>query len=57
MDAELLSLLAKVFAFMLFFVGGYVYMFLNVMRSDPKEIKFRKDKNIDLGLIPSNLSS
>ena len=53
MDSELFYLLLKVFAFMIFFVGGYVFMFLNVMRTDPKEIKFREDLGLDLGLVPS----
>jgi len=53
MDQELFSLLAKVFAFMIFFVGGYVFMFLNVMRVDPKERKFRKQQGFDFGLVPS----
>jgi hypothetical protein len=53
MDSELFYLLLKVFAFMIFFVGGYVFMFLNVMRTDPKEIKFREDAGLDLGLVPN----
>jgi len=42
-----------IFLFLVFVVGGYVYMFLHVMRSDPREIEFRKDKNLDSGLVPS----
>ncbi len=53
MDSELFYLLLKIFAFMIFFVGGYVFMFLNVMRTDPKEIKFRKQTNLNLGIVPS----
>ena len=53
MHAELFYLLLKVFAFMIFFVGGYVFMFLNVMRTDPKEIQFREENGLDLGLVPS----
>ena len=52
MDSDLLILLSKVFAFLVFMVGGYVFMFLNVMRSDPREIEFRKDNNLDNGLVP-----
>jgi hypothetical protein len=53
MDSELFYLLLKVFAFMIFFVGGYVFMFLNVMRTDPKEIKFREEQGLSSGLVPS----
>jgi len=52
MSTALLFLLAKVFAFLVFVVGGYVVMFLTVMRSDPREIIFRKGHNEDSGLIP-----
>jgi hypothetical protein len=30
---------------MVFFVGGYMFLMLNVMRVDPKEQNFRKDQN------------
>ena len=53
MDSELFYLLLKVFAFMIFFVGGYVFMFLNVMRTDPKEIKFREEQGLNTGLVPA----
>lgn len=56
MHEELFYLLLKVFAFMIFFVGGYVFMFLNVMRTDPKEIQFREENGLDLGLVPSKKS-
>ena len=46
-------LLPKVFAFFVIVVGGYVWMFLNVMRTDPREIEFRKKNGEDNGLIPS----
>ncbi|CAA6812981.1 MAG: Unknown protein [uncultured Sulfurovum sp.] len=32
------------FCFMVFFVGGYMFLMLNVMRADPSEQKFRKDQ-------------
>jgi hypothetical protein len=38
---------------MIFFVGGYIFMFLNVMRLDPKEQKYRKEQGYDGGLVPS----
>ena len=46
-------LLPKVFAFFVIVVGGYVWMFLNVMRTDPREQEFRKNSGEDNGLIPS----
>jgi hypothetical protein len=52
MSTTLLVLLAKVFAFLVFVVGGYVIMFLTVMKSDPREIVFRKNHNEDSGLLP-----
>jgi hypothetical protein len=33
-------------------VGGYVYMFLHVMRSDPKELEFRGNIGQDSRLVP-----
>jgi len=47
------NILPIIFLFLIFVVGGYVYMFLHVMRSDPREIEFRKDKDLDSGLIPT----
>ncbi len=47
-------LLPITFSFFVLVVGGYVYMFLHVMRSDPREINFRKDHGHDLGLVPKN---
>ena len=47
------EILPVIFLFLIFVVGGYVYMFLHIMRSDPREIEFRKDKNIDSSLVPS----
>jgi len=32
------------FCFMVFFVGGYMFLMLNVMRVDPREQNFRKDQ-------------
>ncbi|NOR56358.1 MAG: hypothetical protein GQ531_09130 [Sulfurovum sp.] len=36
-------ILTLTFLFMVFFVGGYVFLMLNVMRADPREQNFRKD--------------
>ena len=33
-------------------VGGYVFMFLHVMRSDPRELEFRKNIGQDERLVP-----
>jgi hypothetical protein len=33
-------------------VGGYVYMFLHVMRSDPRELHFREKLGQDSKLVP-----
>ncbi|MEY3002370.1 MAG: hypothetical protein RLZZ428_745 [Pseudomonadota bacterium] len=33
-------------------VGGYVYMFLHVMRSDPRELEFRETLGQDTKLVP-----
>ncbi len=33
-------------------VGGYVYMFLHVMRCDPRELEFREFIGQDSRLIP-----
>ncbi|MEA1880439.1 MAG: hypothetical protein U9N11_07330 [Campylobacterota bacterium] len=33
------------FCFMVFFVGGYIFLMLTVMRLDPREQNFRKEQN------------
>ena len=33
-------------------VGGYVYMFLHVMRCDPRELEFRENTGQNNGLVP-----
>jgi len=37
---------------LVFVVGGYVYMFLHVMRVDPRELEFRETMGQDDRLIP-----
>ena len=37
-------------------VGGYVYLFLNVMRMDPKERQYREQKGQDNTIIPAKES-
>ncbi len=38
-------------------VGGYVYMFLHVMRCDPRELEFRGNIGQNDGLVPHNYKS
>jgi hypothetical protein len=44
--------IVKTLAFLIFTVGGYVFMFLNVMRTDPREEIFREQHNENGALIP-----
>jgi len=50
---ELLIIIPLCIVALIVVVGGYVYMFLNIMRSDPREIKYRRDMGLNNGLIPS----
>ncbi len=54
---SLYILLPIVFIFLLVIVGGYVYMFLHIMRSDPREINYRKIQGHNSGLVPKKNSS
>jgi len=49
---EFYKILPFVLAFLIFMVGGYVFMFLHIMRNDPRELEFRKDKGVGNELIP-----
>jgi len=49
---ELYFLLPIVFTFLVCMVGGYVFMFLHIMRNDPRELEFRKNKGLGRELIP-----
>lgn len=42
------------FIFLLLVVGGYVYMFLHIMRNDPREQNYRDGHGHDSGLVPKN---
>ncbi|MEA2047010.1 MAG: hypothetical protein U9O64_01030 [Campylobacterota bacterium] len=53
MEVSLISLLAIIFVGMVIIVGGYVYFFLKIMESDPREIEFRKKHGDTYGLAPS----
>ena len=52
---SLYILLPIVFLFLLILVGGYVYMFLHIMRSDPREINYREVQGDNSGLVPKKL--
>ena len=52
MDMNELLLLALVFCGLIFWVGLYVFMMLNIMRLDPREKNFRKGLNLKNGIIP-----
>lgn len=54
---NLYILLLIVFIFLLIIVGGYVTMFLHIMRSDPREIDYRKVHGQDSGLVPKKNSA
>lgn len=53
MEVSLIQLLAITFIGLVSIVGGYVYFFLKVMQSDPREIEFREKHGHDYGLAPS----
>ena len=55
MDEMLLvAIPSAIFVFVLW-VGGFVYMFLNIMRNDPREIEFRTDAGETLGILPKKI--
>jgi len=56
MDIDLYIVLPLAFLFFVYWVGGFVYMFLNIMRSDPREIEFRNDSGQSMGILPKNLT-
>ncbi len=49
---ELLIVIPLCLITLLVVAGGYVYMFLHVMRSDPRELEFRKNVGQDERLVP-----
>jgi hypothetical protein len=57
MEADILIILAKTFIFMVIVVGGYLYLFLNVMRVDPREQEFRKKLGHEDTLVPHKYKS
>ena len=40
---------------LVFWVGMFVFNVLNIMRSDPREIEFRKDLGHTMGLVPKEI--
>ena len=40
---------------LVFWVGGFVYFMLSTIKSDPKEIKYRKDSNQTMGILPTRV--
>lgn len=56
-EKEVLVVLGFVFVLMVLFVGLYVYMFLNVMRVDPREREFRAQHGHDDTLVPHKYKS
>ena len=53
MEVSLISLLVIIFIGMCIIVGGYVYFFLKIMESDPREKQYRDKHGFDYGLAPS----
>lgn len=49
---ELLIVIPVCLLALIIISGGYVYMFLHVMRSDPRELEFREHTGQDEGLVP-----
>lgn len=49
---ELLSIIPLCIIALMIVVGGYVYMFLHVMRCDPRELEFRENLGQDSRLVP-----
>lgn len=56
MDINLWIILPISFLGFIIWVGGFVFMFLNIMRSDPREIEFRNDSGQSMGILPKKLN-
>ena len=54
---DLLILIPLCLLILLVVVGGYVYMFLHVMRCDPRELEYRGNIGQQDGLVPHNYKS
>lgn len=55
MDGMLLIAIPFSICVFVLWVGGFVYMFLNIMRNDPREIKFRTDSDESLDILPKKI--
>ena len=55
MEINLFIILPLSFLGFVVWVGGFVFMFLNIMRSDPREIEFRSDSGQSMGILPKKL--
>ena len=49
---ELYKIILLCLVILLVVVGGYVYMMLHIMRSDPKEIDYREQKGQNNSIVP-----
>ena len=49
---ELLPIIVFCLVLLFVVVGGYIYMFLHIMRKDPREVEFRKHLGQDNCLVP-----
>lgn len=54
---SLYVLLPLAFAFMVFFVGGYVFMMLGIMRADQNDVESRKKQGYNKDIIPKKIVS
>jgi len=52
LDPELVYVVGVCSIILLVVVGGYVFMFLLIMKNDPREREFRKDHGWDNSLVP-----
>ena len=52
-EINLLIVLPSALMVLIISVGTYVYMFLNVMRTDPREKEFRENAGLKDTLLPS----
>ena len=55
MEPYILVVIALSFLGLVFWVGMFVFNVLNIMRSDPREIEFRKDLGHTMGLVPKDI--
>ncbi|CAA6802731.1 MAG: Unknown protein [uncultured Sulfurovum sp.] len=52
---SLYVLLPLAFAFMVFFVGGYVFMMLGIMRADQNAVESRKKQGYNDDIVPKKI--